>query len=129
MTPGLEWHSRRSVGVRSQRKGFKGRIALPKVATNVGKNEAVKFDLRIYTGDDCADLTKIFVDSYGLDAPVLLGEVRHTSDEWSNVELYLPSNLTNRTWVQPILDVNFQQSRSVVHPRQVHAVCSRRLFG
>ncbi len=88
-------------------KVSKGRIALPKVATNVGKNEAVKFDLRIYTGDDCADLTKIFVDSYGLDAPVLLGEVRHTSDEWSNVELYLPSNLTNRTWVQPILDVNF----------------------
>lgn len=86
----------------------KGRIALPKVSTNVNDGDYVAFVLRAYTGKDCADAVRVYADSYGMDEPVLLGEIRNSgSQEWTEKRFNLPASLVNRAWIQPMLDVSF----------------------
>lgn len=102
----------------------KGRMALPKMSSEVREGHEVTFLLRMYTGSDCANLTKIYADTYGLDEPVLLSEVKYDrTKEWSDIELKLPANLTNRKWIQPILEVSFS------NPNQLFVLDNFKVYG
>lgn len=92
-------------------EGKKARMGIPRFSTKNADDVYLTFDT--YTGKASADLTVLAI-CHGLSAPVKICDIIHgDKEEIASVTFKLPSQFTDKDWVEIYLDASFPTDESV----------------